>query len=189
MTMSATDHQVRDRLSRVGIQCLWQPSPNHNSRPADAPIDTLIVHYTALEFEASITHLSCPEKGVSTHYVVDRDGTLVQLVSLSRRGWHAGMSSLHGRPDVNSYSVGLDLVFVPATDREFTAVQYRVLGQLTRALLAILPISTSNIVGHEDVALPPGRKTDPGPAFNWTRYFSEADLEGASPLVLEADRG
>lgn len=189
MTMSAIDLKVQERLAHADIECRWRPSPNHNSRPAGSTIDTLIVHYTALDFEPSIAHLSCPEKEVSTHYVIDRDGTLVQLVSLERRSWHAGVSRLHGCGDVNSYSVGLDLVFVPGRDQQYRAVQYRVLGQLTRALLSVLPIRAENIRGHEDVALPPGRKSDPGPDFDWRRYFVEAGLEPSPSSSSGAERG
>lgn len=189
MVPGPTDRAILARLLQRGITCTWLPSPNHDSRPNDVPIDTLIVHYTALDFEPSVAHLSAVEKAVSTHYVIDRDGTLVQLVSVARRGWHAGVGELRGRGNVNNYSVGLDLVYIPGHDHEYSEVQYRVLAELTRALLAELPVVPQNIVGHEHVARPRGRKADPGPDFDWLRYFSEAGLEGPLSLVPAADRG
>jgi N-acetyl-anhydromuramyl-L-alanine amidase AmpD len=189
MPLVAADREVLTHLKKRGMECAWLPSPNHNERPADAPIDTLIVHFTALDFQPSIAHLSCPQKEVSTHYVIDRDGSLAQLVSVARRGWHAGVGELRGRGDVNSYSVGLDLVFVPGQDLEYTAIQYRVLGELTRALVVALPIKEENVVGHEHVALPRGRKADPGPAFDWQRYFVAAGLEVSPPVAPIAGRG
>ncbi len=189
MALASVDKRVLSRLHESGLTCGWLPSPNHNERPANVTIDTLVVHFTALDFAPSVEHLSCPDKEVSTHYVIDRDGTLVQLVSVARRGWHAGIGELHGRGDVNSYSVGLDLVFVPNRDVEYSAAQYRVLAELTRALVAVLPIKRENIVGHEHVARPRGRKNDPGPAFDWTRYFSESGLADALSPVPAADRG
>ncbi len=189
MSLAAADRAVLSRLAKRDLSCAWLPSPNHNERPDSAPIDTLVVHYTALDYNPSIAHLSCPEKAVSTHYVIDRDGALAQLVSVTRRGWHAGVGELRGRGDVNSYSVGLDLVFVPGLDLEYSAIQYRVLAELTQALMAELPIKLENIVGHEHVALPKGRKGDPGPAFDWERYFVAAGLDGVSPPVPAADRG
>ena len=189
MSLAGADRGVLSHLERRDIECSWGPSPNHNERPVNSPIDTLIVHFTALDFKASIAYLSCPQKEVSTHYVIDRDGSLVQLVSVDRRGWHAGVGELHGRGDVNSYSVGLDLVFVPGQDLGYTAIQYRVLAELTKALMAELPIKEENIVGHEHVARPRGRKADPGPTFDWGRYFLAAGLEGPFPATPAASRG
>ncbi len=184
------DLAVRDRLLREGIQLEYLPSPNHNERPpVYATPDTLVVHYTALDMAESVAHLSCPEKQVSTHYVIDRDGTLVQLVPILRRGWHAGVSELYGRKDVNSFSVGLDLVYVPGVDSRFTEPQYRVLAALTRALADHHSLRPENVVGHEHVALPQGRKQDPGPDFHWYRYFEESELGLPPGLVLAVARG
>ena len=101
---------------------------------------------------------------VSSHFLIRRDGGVVQFVSGSQRAWHAGVSTWQGRSRCNDFSIGVELEgsdFVPFTD-----VQYLVLTRLTRRLQRAYPITT--IVGHADIA--PGRKTDPGPFFDWTRY-------------------
>jgi AmpD protein len=93
-----------------------------------------------------------------------RDGEIVQFVSCLQRAWHAGVSSWQGRTRCNDFSIGIELEgsdFVPFTDR-----QYAALARLTRLLQRAYPIRS--IAGHSDIA--PGRKTDPGPYFDWTRY-------------------
>lgn len=182
--LASLDQRVWQALQKHGSAFDYRPSPNYNHRPGTASPDALIIHYTALEMAPSVAHLTSQEAGVSTHYVIDRDGTLVQLVPVGLRAWHAGVSTLAGSSDVNGRSVGLDLVYIPGVDRQYTDVQYRVLALLTRALMAELPIDERLIVGHEHVARPRGRKFDPGPDFDWTRYFSEAGVDGALDDVL-----
>lgn len=100
---------------------------------------------------------------VSAHFLIRRDGELVQFVSCNDRAWHAGVSSWHGRARCNDFSVGIEL---EGTDtRPYERAQYRRLAELLRALACRYPLTAA--VGHSDVA--PGRKTDPGPAFDWRR--------------------
>ncbi len=186
MSLGPLDFSIRDCLRELGVPLTSHPSPNHNARPEGGIIDALIIHYTALEAAPSLSHLTSEEMGVSTHYLIDRDGQLSQLVSVSRRAWHAGQGELAGVSDVNGRSVGIDLVFVPGIDAAYTDAQYQVLAYLTGALLEHLPINPALIVGHEHVARPVGRKEDPGPLFDWRRYFVLASVpfseEGALPL-------
>lgn len=114
-------------------------------------------------------HPSFPEIAglqVSSHLLIRRDGELVQFVPLTRRAWHAGQSSFCGRERCNDFSIGIEME--GADDVPYTAVQYRRLARLVRALRAALPsLRAAPLVGHSDIA--PERKTDPGPAFDWGR--------------------
>ncbi len=107
---------------------------------------------------------------VSSHLLVRRDGDLVQFVSFNDRAWHAGASCFDGRENCNDFSIGIEL---EGTDDEpYTDVQYAVLADVSAALLEAFPrLEESRITGHSDIA--PGRKTDPGPAFDWRRYRDE----------------
>ncbi|HYH41072.1 MAG TPA: 1,6-anhydro-N-acetylmuramyl-L-alanine amidase AmpD, partial [Burkholderiales bacterium] len=101
---------------------------------------------------------------VSAHFLVRRDGALTQFVPCGRRAWHAGASSWWGRSRCNDFSIGIELE--GTDDQPFEPVQYTALASLTRALQARYPIA--DIAGHSDIA--PGRKSDPGPHFDWARY-------------------
>jgi AmpD protein len=159
-------------------------SPNHDDRPEGVEIELLVVHSISLppgEFggpgiqqlflnelnpEEHPYYAGIADLRVSAHFVVRRDGATVQYVACSKRAWHAGLSSWHGRSRCNDFSVGIELE--GCDDITFAAAQYDALARLTRALRRRYPIS--DIVGHSDVA--PGRKTDPGPHFDWQRYRS-----------------
>lgn len=106
---------------------------------------------------------------VSAHLLIDRRGRITQFVPFDRCAWHAGVSSWRGRPGCNDYSIGIELEGVDT--RPYTQAQYR---KLERVLVALLRryrrLSPDAIVGHQEIA--PGRKTDPGPAFDWSRVLS-----------------
>jgi AmpD protein len=104
------------------------------------------------------------ELRVSSHLMVARDGTLTQFVKFTDRAWHAGQSSYNGRPACNDFSIGVELEGVDTLDYE--AAQYDTLAEVVAALCDAYPrLSTDRVVGHSDIS--PGRKTDPGPAFDW----------------------
>jgi AmpD protein len=164
------------------------PSPNQNERPAGAAIELLIVHGISLPpgefggpwidalftnaldpaahpYFATVAHLR-----VSAHALIRRGGEIVQYVPFHRRAWHAGVSAWRGRAECNDFSIGIELE--GADDVPYNGRQYAALAALTRALFAAYPgLSPERIVGHSDVA--PGRKTDPGPAFDWARLRRE----------------
>lgn len=161
---------------------LREPSPNYDSRPAGVNLDLLVIHNISLppgEFGGSfITDLFCNQLDcnahpyfdqlrtlrVSAHFLIRRDGKVIQFVSTNNRAWHAGASTFAGRERCNDFSIGIEL---EGTDSApFTAPQYDALVILTRALQACYPIV--DVVGHEHIA--PGRKTDPGPFFDWAYY-------------------
>lgn len=160
-------------------------SPNSNERPDNTVIDTLVVHGITLppghfgggHIDALFTNRLDPAAHpyfaqvapmrVSAHALIARTGAITQYVNFDRRAWHAGRSCFGGRGEVNDFSVGVELE--GTDDCPYTPAQYDQLGQLTAALLLYYPaITRSRIVGHSDIA--PGRKTDPGPAFDWDRF-------------------
>jgi N-acetyl-anhydromuramoyl-L-alanine amidase len=157
-------------------------SPNRDARPAGVEADLIVVHGISLPpgefggpwidrlFTNSLpvdVHPYFAEVGslrVSSHLVVARDGTVTQYVGFAERAWHAGKSNYRGREACNDFSVGVEL---EGTDTlPYEATQYVALAEVVAALCAAYPrLSPDALVGHSDIA--PGRKTDPGPAFDW----------------------
>ena len=143
------------------------PSPNTDARP-DEPIDVLLLHYTGMQTaEAAIERLRDPAARVSSHYVVEENGTVWRLVPEERRAFHAGISFWRGREALNGRSIGIEIVN-PGHEwgyRPFPAVQMQAVATLCEGILARHPIPPCNVVGHSDVA--PDRKQDPGELFDW----------------------
>lgn len=172
---------IIDEAGRAS-EAQWLASPNFDARPQGAEICLLVIHGISLPpgefggdgivglFTNSLDHSAHPyydslrDLRVSSHFLVGRDGALRQFVSCLDRAWHAGVSCWNGRERCNDFSIGIELE--GADDLAYADAQYRVLAQLTRALRARYPIA--GIAGHSEIA--PGRKTDPGPAFDWPRY-------------------
>lgn len=162
-------------------------SPNTDLRPDPADISLLVVHNISLPPEqfggpyigqlfsncldpdehpyfAEIAHLK-----VSSHLLIDRQGNVIQFVPFSQRAWHAGVSQFEGRDNCNDFSIGIELE--GADNIAYTERQYEVLAEVTKVLCKQYPlIAADRILGHSDIA--PGRKTDPGPAFDWGHYRS-----------------
>ena len=144
------------------------PSPNHDARPAGHPVDILMLHYTGMKTaRAAIDRLRDPAAEVSSHYVVDEDGAVFNLVPEDRRAWHAGVSHWRGHAALNGRSVGIEIVN-PGHEwgyRDFPVLQVAAVCDLCLAILSRHPIPPRNVVGHSDVA--PDRKDDPGEKFPW----------------------
>jgi N-acetylmuramoyl-L-alanine amidase len=144
------------------------PSPNHDARKL--PISILVLHYTGMVDAASaIARLTDAEAKVSSHYLIAEDGQILALVDESRRAWHAGKSHWRGIDDVNSASIGIELVN-PGHEfgyRPFSEAQYQALLPLMSEITERYGITRGNIVGHSDIA--PARKEDPGELFDWER--------------------
>ena len=142
------------------------PSPNHDQRPG--AVDVLILHYTGMKTaQDAIDRLRDPHARVSSHYVVDEDGTIYQLVAEERRAWHAGISFWRGRTGLNDFSIGIEIVN-PGHEwgyRPFPPAQIRSVTTLSQAILTRHPIPARNVIAHSDVA--PDRKQDPGELFPW----------------------
>lgn len=173
-------------------------SPNFGPRPEGMAIDLALIHSISLppgeyggdaierlftnrlDWDAHAYFQQIRGLEVSAHFLVRRDGELVQFVSCDARAWHAGASVWHGRSECNDFSIGIELEGLEG--ERFDASQYVALAALIDALAARYPIAA--VVGHEHVA--PGRKNDPGPGFDWVRlrcmvtlvdqYFPDADL-------------
>lgn len=173
------------------------PSPNCDKRPRGVEPILLVIHNISLPpgqfggpeivdfFQNKLDYDSHPWldrlRGVtvSAHFLVRRDGQVVQFVSTDERAWHAGVSSFKGRERCNDFSIGIELE--GADTEPYTDEQYETLQSLTRALRARHALS--DVWGHEHIA--PQRKTDPGPAFQWRRYARESQwlLRELPPLA------
>ncbi|NNC48109.1 MAG: N-acetylmuramoyl-L-alanine amidase [Sphingomonas sp.] len=143
-----------------------RPSPNHNERKL--PVSMIVLHYTGMESAgAALDRLTSPDAQVSAHYCIDEDGTTYRLVEERQRAWHAGKSYWRGVTDINSASVGIELVN-PGHEfgyREFPDEQIAALLPLLADIKDRHGITRGNVVGHSDVA--PARKEDPGELFPW----------------------
>lgn len=163
----------------------WLASPNHDKRPHRAFIQSIIIHAISLppqefgeryveDFFCNRLDVSChpyfssiAKLKVSAHFYIRRDGKIIQFVSVYERAWHAGVSILKGLQNVNDFSIGVELE--GCDELEFTNIQYQQLARLCCSLKSHFPaITEDRIVGHCDIA--PGRKTDPGPYFNWPLF-------------------
>jgi N-acetyl-anhydromuramoyl-L-alanine amidase len=164
------------------------PSPNRDARPEGVAPEIIVVHAISLpqgiyggpDIERFFTNALDPaghpfyreihDLRVSAHFLVRRDGEIVQFVPVSQRAWHAGRSWCEGRDRVNDFSIGIELE--GCDDEPFAPPQYDALVRLTRELMQRYPgIRKDRIYAHSDVA--PGRKTDPGPFFDWKRYLAQ----------------
>ena len=158
------------------------PSPNFDERPNNAIVDLIVIHAISLPAGFYNTQLikdlflNCLDPGkdeflesiknlkVSSHFLITRKGALIQFVPTHKRAWHAGISSYKGKENCNDFSIGIELE--GCDEEEFEKEQYNSLSRLINFLSIDLKIDKQNIVGHADIA--PGRKTDPGPLFDWT---------------------
>ena len=167
------------------IDCIERPSPNFNERAL--PVSMLVLHYTGMpDAESAITRLADPEAKVSAHYVVCEDGQIVRMVNEEDRAWHAGRAYWRGISDVNSASVGIEIVN-PGHEfgyRPFPEDQMDAVVRLVADLVDRYAIAPSNVVGHSDVA--PARKEDPGELFDWAR-LAKVKLALARPIKQLVD--
>jgi AmpD protein len=162
-------------------------SPHFDARPTNVLPELIVVHGISLpprEFGGPwidklftgdlpvdahpyFREAAAPGRRVSAHVLIRREGRVIQYVPFGARAWHAGVSEYRGRPACNDFSIGIELEGVD--DIPYTDAQYASLVAVVRGLLAAYPsLSTQHITGHSDIA--PGRKTDPGPVFDWDRF-------------------
>lgn len=177
MSLTIQEHRVSEAQ--------YIPSPHADERPDPTDISLLVVHNISLppgEFGGPyITDLFTGQLDtrahpwfarlaglrVSAHLCIQRTGNLVQYVPFSQRAWHAGQSEFAGRTRCNDFAIGIELEGTDTTP--YTEEQYRQLARVTAALLDTYPkLTQDRITGHEHIA--PGRKTDPGPAFDWVGF-------------------
>jgi N-acetyl-anhydromuramoyl-L-alanine amidase len=189
---AATRKTAAPRRGRLGLEpgngllrgARYLPSPNCDDRPDGVAPELIVIHGISLppgrfggpHIDHLFTNVLDPAGHdyfrdiaglkVSSHLLIRRTGEVVQYVPLHRRAWHAGKSSYRGRQQCNDFSVGIELE--GTDDQPYSGAQYRRLATVIRVLRRGLPsLAAAPIVGHSDVA--PGRKTDPGPAFDWPR--------------------
>ena len=173
-----------DKSTALLMDTRYVPSPNCDARPNNEAPSLIVVHGISLpagEFggpyieELFTNHLQATEHPafadlaelkVSAHLLIRRDGEVIQFVPFDRRAWHAGASEYQGRARCNDFSIGIEL---EGTDNlAYEAEQYQALAQVIACLLRNYPsLQRQHIIGHSDIA--PGRKTDPGPAFDWPK--------------------
>ena len=149
-----------------------RPSPNFNNRADDQHISMLVLHYTNMaDAEAALARLCDPTSEVSAHYLISCDGEIFALVDEVHRAWHAGVSAWQGETDINSCSIGIELDHIghdigpDITMAPYPAVQMDALIELAGDIVARHAIRPDRVLGHSDIA--PGRKIDPGEAFDW----------------------
>ncbi|MBN9542749.1 MAG: N-acetylmuramoyl-L-alanine amidase [Alphaproteobacteria bacterium] len=167
-------------------------SENFNDRKGDFIIDTIVIHYTVTDFATSLKLLTQSKYGVSSHFLVNTNGDVYNLVDTEKRAWHAGKSYWRGNTDVNSNSIGIEIVNDGYS--EFTDDQISSVLELCQMLKEkYQAIEDRNIIGHSDVAI--GRKIDPGKYFPW-QYFAEngvgvwanIDKDQSEPLYYIGDK-
>ena len=172
--------QVQDGILQGATQV---PSPNYNQRPEQTEIQLLVVHNISLppsqfgggyieqffqnQLDWSVHPYFQTIEGmqVSTHLLILRSGEVLQFVNFNDRAWHAGRSTYLAKKECNDYSIGIELE--GSDDTPFEEVQYTVLAEVIGVLQAAYPKILQHLAGHSDIA--PGRKTDPGPFFDWSK--------------------
>lgn len=162
------------------------PSPNFNQRPENTEIQLIVIHNISLppsqfgggyieqffqnQLDWSVHPYFQTIQGiqVSAHLLILRTGEVLQFVNFNDRAWHAGRSSYLGKVECNDYSIGIELE--GSDDTDFEGIQYQTLVDVVASLQKAYPKTDPHLAGHSDIA--PGRKTDPGPHFQW-QYFRE----------------
>lgn len=156
------------------MNIIKRSSPNFNTRPEGALIDTIILHYTGMvSLEAALERMCDAKHEVSAHYCIDENGDVYQLVEDEQRAWHAGKSFWQGRDNLNNNSIGIEIV---NTGHEFgykpfPAAQMQAVLKLIAQLIKTHNINKKQVLGHSDIA--PERKEDPGEFFNWQLLADE----------------
>ncbi|MEG9861455.1 MAG: N-acetylmuramoyl-L-alanine amidase [Parvularculales bacterium] len=162
-------------------------SPNYNIRPADMPVDMLIMHYTGMASgEAALARLCDPTAKVSAHYLVDQNGAIHKLVAEKNRAWHAGASCWAGREDINSRSIGIEIVN-PGHEfgyQNFPVSQMVAVVELAQDIVTRHKIKPPQVLGHSDVA--PLRRRDPGEHFDWALLASASVGMWVEPAPIKA---
>lgn len=191
--MGNTSDTNNSELSPEAIVSGWLPSamhfasPNFNARPQGSAISLLVIHNISLppgqfgggyvqsffqnqlDSDAHPYFAEIAAMQVSAHLLIERTGAVTQFVGFDDRAWHAGQSVFAGRENCNDFSIGIELE--GTDDTPYTNAQYTELVRISQLLIKAYPlINADRICGHDYIA--PGRKTDPGPAFDWDYYFS-----------------
>lgn len=177
------------------MDIIYRASPNFGERPEGQGVEHIVLHYTGMPTaESAILHLCNEESMVSSHYVVDEAGQIFKLVEEDKRAWHAGTAYWRGERDLNSTSIGIEIVN-PGHEhgyRDFPEPQMLAVEQLCEDILSRHPILAKNVVAHSDIA--PSRKLDPGELFDWRRLAKKKiglwpGAEHLEPTTVMFERG
>ncbi|KGF70167.1 N-acetylmuramoyl-L-alanine amidase [Hoeflea sp. BAL378] len=166
-----------------------RPSPNHGERRDGRKPDMLILHYTGMpSAEAALEWLCAEESQVSSHYFVDEEGRILQLVPENRRAWHAGQSHWKGETDLNSASIGIEIANPghAAESPPFPDAQIEAVIRLCRDIIDRHAIPAERVLAHSDIA--PMRKQDPGEIFPWDRLHAAGIGHWVEPLPVGGGR-
>lgn len=170
-------------------RCVSDVATAVNFNERRAPVDILLLHYTGMEDGEKAQQWLCAEESqVSCHYIVHEDGRIVQMVAEEKRAWHAGAGSWQGREDVNSRSIGIEIVN-PGHEfgyPDFCDAQIAAVIDLCGDIIARCRIEPRNVLAHSDVA--PGRKRDPGEKFPWKRLHEAGIGHWIEPAPLAGGR-
>ena len=157
----------------------FKGSPNFSSRK-DSSINMIILHHTGSEsFNGCINWFMKLEAQVSAHFIIGREGQLVQMVEIEKKAWHAGRSQWNGIINLNKYSIGIELCG-DGNKMVYAEAQYKTLIELLKYLMELYKIDVNMILGHEDVS--PGRKVDPGKLFDWAKIRAEVSKLDIEPI-------
>ncbi len=172
------------------LAATWRDTPNFQDRRNGLTPTILLLHYTGMESaEAALDHLCSEGSNVSCHYLVDEAGGIVQMVAENRRAWHAGASYWAGESDINSCSIGIEIVNRGhvAVLEDFPDRQIETVMALSKDIIRRHNILPQNVIAHSDVA--PKRKKDPGEKFPWDRLHKNGIGHYVEPAALEGDEG
>ncbi len=172
------------------LDATWRDTPNFQPRRNGLKPALLIMHYTGMESAGAALDLLCNEhSNVSCHYLVEENGDITQMVGESQRAWHAGHSHWAGEDDINSSSIGIEIVneghgriLKGFPDRQIAAVM-----ELSKDIIERHSIQPRNVIGHSDIA--PARKKDPGEKFPWGLLFENGIGHYVTPAPLAGDQG
>jgi N-acetylmuramoyl-L-alanine amidase len=170
------------------LKLIERTSPNWNARRGTNTPDMVIIHYTGMtSARAALERLCDPTAKVSSHYLIDREGSVIRLVSEDARAWHAGVSSWHGETDINSRSIGIELVNPGHAHgyQDFPEPQMRALLRLLERVHKRNTVPPGQLLAHSDIA--PARKQDPGEQFDWRRLAREGFGLWIEPQEADAE--
>ena len=166
------------------MEIISKPSPNFGSRKG-APINCIVLHDTGGKTaESTLSWFASENSKVSAHYLIDRDGLVYQCVPDDKQAWHAGVSELWGVKNCNFFSIGIELVD-DDDQTPYTELQLHSLIQMCTDLCMKYTIPLNRIVGHEHIALPKGRKADPGIDLNWFELLAAIGSHVADRILGE----
>jgi len=174
----------------TGLPAIWRDTPNFQPRRNGMVPTILLMHYTGMENAKAALDLLChKDSNVSCHYLVDEDGQIIQMVAESQRAWHAGHSYWAGERDINSCSIGIEIVNQGHNPlpNDFPERQISAVMALAKDIIKRHSILPPNVIAHSDIA--PARKKDPGEKFPWARLHENGIGHFVEPVALQGDRG